>query len=64
MFEILGRKYQLDFLVFSFIFIISVAIILLNLMYFIWLDSSLKNLNMGIGCILFIYAYWNLFVKE
>lgn len=63
MLELFGKKYQLNFIVFSFIFVISIAIILLNVTYFIWLGSSLMNLNMGVGCILVIYSYRNLFVK-
>jgi len=63
MVELFGKKYRLYFVGISFIFIISIAIVLLNLSYFIWFGSSLINLNMGIGCTLFIYSYWNLYAK-
>jgi len=63
MIELFGKKYQLYFIGFSFFFIISIAIMLLNAFYFLRFGSSLMNLNMGMGCTLFIYSYWNLFVK-
>ena len=47
----------------SVILILSLVTICLNVLYFIKLDSSLINWNMGVGCILFIYSYWDLFVK-
>ena len=63
MLEIFGKEYRLDKLISSVILILSLVTICLNVLYFIKLDSSLINWNMGVGCILFIYSYWNLFVK-
>lgn len=63
MLEIFGKEYRLDKLMSSVILILSLVTICLNVLYFIKLDSSLINWNMGLGCMLFIYSYWNLFVK-
>jgi len=63
MIELFGKKYQLAFIGFLFIFIASIIIVLLNIFYFIKFGSSVMNLSTGMGCILFVYSYWNLFVK-
>lgn len=63
MIELFGRSYQLDKLIFSALFIISIVIIVLNITYRLAFDTRLMNMNMGIGCALFLYSYWTLFEK-
>ena len=63
MIELFGKNHQLGSIVFPVILVCGSVTIILNILYFIKFGSNLINLNMGMGCILFIYSYWNLFVK-
>lgn len=64
MINLLGKNYQLSFLIFPVILLCGLGTILLNILYFIKFDESLMNMNMGIGCTLFAYSAYNLFVKK
>lgn len=63
MIELFGKRYQLESLILSVIFVCSLVVIFLNVFYFIKFDDSLMNMNMGIGCILLTYSVYNLFIR-
>lgn len=64
MIKILGREYKISYVVFPVIFLISLVIIFMNILYLIKFDKTVFNMNMGIGLVLFAYSVYNLFLKD
>ena len=64
MIYVLGKQFRLDKIIFSILFLLSIGIICLNLVYALAFGTDIVNMNMGIGVALIIYSGFNLFKRQ
>ncbi|MDQ0209064.1 hypothetical protein [Alkalicoccobacillus murimartini] len=64
MINVLGKQFRLDKIIFSILFLLSIGIICLNLVYALAFGTEIVNMNMGIGVALIIYSGFNLFKRQ
>ena len=62
--NVLGKQFRLDKIIFSILFLLSIGIICLNLVYALAFGTDIVNMNMGIGVALIIYSGSNLFKRQ
>lgn len=64
MLDIFGKKFKLDRLVYSMVFLLSMMAVVLRVVYFFKYKDSLLDFNMAIVSGLLVYSFYNLFVNK